>query len=91
MFVASFDLPTVERPGGFETVNATGANFRRIIDLSNLDNSVWSNSPGQSAQPGSPYYDNLRENLANGQYFPMLFSREAVEGGAAHRLTLRPD
>jgi penicillin amidase len=90
MFVAGYDLPTVERPGGFETVNATGANFRRIVDLSNLDNSVWSNSPGQSAQPGSPFYDNLRENLANGQYFPMLFTRGAVEGAAAHRLTLRP-
>ena len=90
MFVSAFDLPTVERPGGFETVNATGANFRRIIDLSNLDNSVWSNSPGQSAQPGSPFYDNLRENLANGQYFPMLFTRGAVEGSAAYRLTLRP-
>jgi penicillin amidase len=90
MFVAGYDLPTVERPGGFETVNATGANFRRIIDLSNLDNSVWSNSPGQSAQPGSPFYDNLRENLANGQYFPMLFTRQAVEGGAAFRLLLNP-
>ncbi|MEQ1856565.1 MAG: penicillin acylase family protein [Longimicrobiales bacterium] len=90
MFMAGFDLPTVERPGGFETVNATGANFRRIVDLSNLDNSVWSNSPGQSAQPGSPFYDNLRENLANGQYFPMLFTRAAVEGGAAYRLTLDP-
>ncbi len=90
MFVAGYDLPTVERPGGFETVNATGANFRRIVDLANLDNSVWSNSPGQSAQPGSPFYDNLRENLASGQYFPMLFTRGAVEGGAAHRLMLRP-
>jgi penicillin amidase len=86
MFVAAFDLPTVERPGGFETVNATGANFRRIIDLSNLDNSVWSNSPGQSGQPGSPYYADLRENLANGQYFPMLFSRGAVEGTRWPRL-----
>ena len=90
MFVAAFDLPTVERPGGFETVNATGANFRRIVDLSDLDNSVWSNSPGQSGQPGSPFYANLRENLANAQYFPMLFTRGAVEGGAAHRLMLRP-
>lgn len=90
MIASEFDLPTVERPGGFETVNATGANFRRIIDLADLDNSVWSNSPGQSAQPGSPFYDNLRENLANGQYYPMLFTRAAVEGGAAYTLTLRP-
>jgi penicillin amidase len=90
MFASKFDLPPVERPGGFETVNATGANFRRIIDLSDIDNSVWTNAPGQSAQPGSPYYGNLRENLANGQYFPLLFSREAVDSRAAHRLTLNP-
>lgn len=88
--VPAFDLDGVERPGGFNTVNATGANFRRIIDLSNLDGSVWTHAPGQSGQPGSPFYGNLRENLANGRYHPMLFSREAVEGGATHRLTLQP-
>ena len=84
------DLPTVERPGGFGSVNATGANFRRIIDLSNIDNSVASNAPGQSAQPGSPFYGNLAEALGNGEYFPLLFSRDQVEGQAAHRLTLNP-
>ena len=90
MFIPDFDLPSVERPGGFGTVNATGANFRRIIDLSDLDRSVATNAPGQSAQPGSPFYGNLIDYLGNGEYFPMLFSREAVEEGAAHRMTLRP-
>ena len=89
-FIPDFDLPAVERPGGFGTVNATGANFRRIIDLSDLDNSVATNAPGQSAQPGSPFYDNLTDYLGNGEYFPFLFSREAVEGVVAHRLTLQP-
>jgi len=72
------------------TVNATGANFRRIIDLSDLDRSVATNAPGQSAQPGSPFYDNLTDYLGNGEYFPFLFTREAIEEKAAHRLTLRP-
>ncbi len=90
MFVKAFDLPTIERPGGFNTVMATGANFRRIIDLSNPDNSVGSNAPGQSAQPGSPYYGNLRENLAENRYFPLEFTRPAVDQHAAHRLTLQP-
>ena len=90
MLSAAFDLPTVERPGGFGAVNATGANFRRIIDLADPDRSVASNSPGQSAQPGSPFYGNLVDNLGNGEYFPLLFSREAVEERAAYRLTLRP-
>ena len=90
MMAAAFDLPTVERPGGFGTVNATGANFRRIIDLADLDRSVASNAPGQSAQPGSPFYDNLVEYLGNGEYFPLLYTREAVEAGTTHRLWLRP-
>ena len=45
MFIPDFDLPAVERPGGFGTVNATGANFRRIIDLSN---------PGQLSRDECP-------------------------------------
>ncbi len=90
MFVPEFDLPAVERPGGFGALNATGANFRRIIDLADPDRSVASNAPGQSAQPGSPFYGNLAENLGNGQYFPLLYTREAVEEHAAHRLTLQP-
>ena len=90
MFVDEFNLKPIERPGGFNTVNATGANFRRIIDLSNVDNSVATNAPGQSAQPGSPYYANHRERLANGQYFPLPYTRGAVAAQAAHTLTLKP-
>lgn len=90
MFVPEYGLPSVERPGGFGTINATGANFRRIIDLANMDGSVWTNAPGQSGQPGSPYYGDLREYLGNGEYLPLLMSRDAVEERAAHRLTLQP-
>ena len=90
MFVPAFDLAPVERPGAFGTVNANGANFRRIVDLADLDRSVWTNAPGQSGQPGSPFYDNLRENLGNGEYLPLLFTRGAVEKRAAYRLNLRP-
>ncbi|MQA89962.1 MAG: hypothetical protein GEU90_06985 [Gemmatimonas sp.] len=91
MFVRSFDLPPVERGGAGGAVNANGANFRRIIDLSEIDNSVWTNAPGQSTQPGSPFYGNTREQLGNGEYLPILFSREAVEGGATYTLMLRPE
>jgi len=91
MFIPDFDLAPVERPGGFGTVNATGANFRRIIDLSNLDNSVAANAPGQSAQPGSPFYGDLAERLGNGEYFPFLFTRGAIEEVVAHRLMLNPE
>lgn len=89
MFVPAFDLLPVERPGAFGTVNANGANFRRIVDLANLDNSVWTNAPGQSGQPGSRFYSNLRENLGNGEYLPLLFSRAAIEKRVTYRLNLK--
>jgi len=54
MFIDEYSLQTIERPGGFNNVNATGANFRRIIDFSDLDKTMATNAPGQSAQPGSP-------------------------------------
>ena len=91
MMSSAFDLPSVERPGGFGSVNATGANFRRIIDLADLDRSVASNSPGQSAQPGSPYYGNLVDHLGNGEYFPLLYTRGAIDERATHRLILQPE
>jgi penicillin amidase len=59
--VGAYDLPGVERSGGGETVAATGATFREIIDFSDLDNSRVTSTPGQSGQPGSPFYGNLRD------------------------------
>jgi penicillin G amidase len=89
-FIDAYSLPAVERPGGFNSVNATGANFRRVIDLSNVDKTMATNAPGESAQPGSPYYGNLREHLADGVYFPLPYTRSAVNQQAAHTLKLVP-
>jgi penicillin amidase len=88
--VQAFALPGVERSGGGGTVAATGATYREIIDFSDLDNSRTINTPGQSGQPGSPFYDNLRQLWGNGKFFPLRYSRKAVEEAAAYRLTLRP-
>jgi penicillin amidase len=90
MFIDQFSLKPVERPGGFNDVNATGANFRRIIDLSDVDKTMATNAPGESAQPGSPYYGNTREKLADGVYFNLPFTRPAVDKQSAHKLTLLP-
>ena len=90
MFVDQFSLKPVERPGGFNDVNATGANFRRIIDFADLDKTMATNAPGESGQPESPYYSNAREKLADGVYFNLPFTRPAVEKQAAHKLTLSP-
>ncbi|PHX96749.1 MAG: hypothetical protein CK531_07055 [Gemmatimonadetes bacterium] len=88
--VRAFDIAPVERHGGAGFVAAVGATYREIIDLGNLDASMVTNVPGQSGQPGSPFYSNLVESYGRGAYFPMTYSRAAVERAAAHRLTLRP-
>ncbi len=96
---ALFDLPAPERGGDANTPNATGganykqtagASFREILDLSNWDNSVGTNVPGQSGQVGSPHYRDLMPLWANGQYFPLLYSREKIEANAKHKLVLEP-
>ncbi|MBT8395450.1 MAG: penicillin acylase family protein [Gemmatimonadetes bacterium] len=88
--VEAYDIPLVERSGGAGTVAATGATYRHIIDFSDLDASVFTNAPGQSGRPGSPYYGNLTEPWGAGEYFPLLFSRGAVEERAEYRLVLKP-
>jgi len=87
--VSAFDLPTVERPGGAGTVAADGASYREIFDVADWDRSIVTNVPGQSAQPGSPFYDNLLRLWAEDTYFPLLFTRARIERDATHRLQLR--
>jgi penicillin amidase len=88
--LTAFDLPTVERRGGNGAVGADGASFREIIDVSNWDRSITVNTPGQSGQPGSPYYGNFLPIWEKDEYVPMSFSRGLVDSNADHRLTLQP-
>jgi penicillin amidase len=88
--IAAFDLPTVERDGGAETVNATGAVYRLITDFADPDRSLVTIAPGISGQPSSPFYGNLLEEWANGSFFPLAFTRAAVDRVTKHRLTLQP-
>ncbi len=91
-----FNLGARPRGGDGTTPNATsngrwqthGASYREVIDLSDWDRSTTINVPGESGQPGSPYYSNLYDLWAAGKYHPMLFTRAAIEKNAAHRLTL---
>ena len=86
-----FDLPTVERPGGAGTVAADGASYREILDVADWDRSLVTNVPGQSGQPGSPFYGNLLPLWADNRYFPLTFSRRSVDQHAARTLVLRPN
>jgi penicillin amidase len=94
-----FDLPTVARGGDANTVNATGgpgnkqtagASYRQILDVSNWDNSVAVNVPGQSGQPFSPHYGDLLGLWADGKYFPLLYTREKILQHTKERLMLVP-
>jgi penicillin amidase len=89
-FVAAFDLPTVERGGGGPTVAANGATFREIIDVGDWDKSVVTMVPGQSGQPGSPFYGSLLPLWAKNEYFPLIYTPSAVSSGVVHRLVLTP-
>lgn len=88
--VRAYDIPPVERHGGSGFVAAVGATYREIIDMGNLDGSLATNVPGQSGQPFSPFYQNLVEGFGRAEYFPLAYSREAVEKVARYRLTLVP-
>ncbi|MGE8686074.1 MAG: penicillin acylase family protein [Achromobacter sp.] len=68
----------------------SGASYRQVIDVADWDNSRVQNVPGQSADPRSPYYQNLLKGWATGEYFPMAFSRAKVDSEKADTLTLRP-
>ena len=68
----------------------SGASYRQVIDLADWDNSLAINVPGQSSDPDSPFYDNLLEKWSKGEYFPMVFSRGAVDAARHDTFTLRP-
>jgi penicillin amidase len=90
------DVGPAPRGGNSYTVNNTGsspnqthgASFRIIVDTGDWDRTVGMNSPGQSGDPDSPFYDNLFEMWANDQFFPVYYSREKVDGAAREVLVL---
>jgi len=96
-----FDLGPVSRPGDGSTVNATwagqnfdqeaGASYREILDTGDWDRSLAVNTPGQSGQPGSSHYSDLLTLWDQGKYFPLVYSRKAVEMNAQDRLALSPE
>jgi len=98
---ALLDRGPVERPGDGDVVQATdyddgsfeqtsGASYREIFDLADWDNSVAINAPGQSGQPGSQHYDDLLPLWSSGKYFPLKFSKAAVDAVTTDLLILQP-
>jgi penicillin G amidase len=72
----------------FQTIN--GPSFRMVIDVGRWDNSRAVNSPGQSGDPHNPHYRDLAPLWLKGEYFPLLYSRRAVDAAAISRIELKP-
>jgi penicillin amidase len=98
---AQVNVGLLPRAGGPHTVNVSsyhadnfwqihGASFRMVLDVGNWDNSRAINTPGQSGDPGSPHYRDLAASWAEGKYFPLLYSRKAVEKATGHVIELVP-
>jgi penicillin G amidase len=89
------------RPGDSDTVNnasygggdfaqVSGPSYGETLDVGSWDESVIANVPGESGQPGSPHYSDLLPYWDQTRYFPMLYSRSAVEKEPKDRLILQP-
>jgi penicillin amidase len=98
---AKVNVGPLPRGGGAYTVNvssyhpdsfwqAHGPSFRMVLDVGNWDNSRAINTPGQSGDPASPHYRDLATSWAEGKYFPLLYSREAVQKAARQVIELHP-
>jgi penicillin amidase len=95
------DVGPLDRAGGRFTVNRSsysasdfretvGPSVRIVIDLGNWDNSRAINHSGPSGDPGSPHCRDLAPLWQRGEYFPLLYSREAVERATETRIKLIP-
>ncbi|CAN5382015.1 penicillin acylase family protein [soil metagenome] len=69
-------------------VNRQAASLRALYDLSNLENSRFIHSTGQSGNVFSPLYRNFVERWARVEYVPMRMDRPAVEKNKLGTLTL---
>ena len=98
---ARIDVGPLEAGGSGYTVNASGyrasdfrqtggPSFRMVVDVGNWDGSRAVNHPGQSGDPDSPRYRDLAERWSRGEYFPLLYSRDAIEKATERRIRLVP-
>ena len=62
--------------------------YREVIDVSNWNNTLLMNSPGQSGHFLSNHYDDLIERHQAVEYLPMTFGRDNVTGDV---LVLQPE
>lgn len=69
---------------------SSGASFRMVVDVSDWDATWFTNTPGQSGDPTSPFYRNLFEAWANDRHLRAYFNREKIEQAAYQKKILHP-
>ena len=78
----------VYRAGDFQTF--TGPSCRIVMDVGDWDNSVFVNLPGQSGDPRSPHYTDMKTEWLTGGYRPLLYTAAAVDAATEAVVTLTP-
>jgi penicillin amidase len=75
---------------GYYSVTA-GPSTRRMIDFSQIENSMSILPTGQSGNPFSPYYEDQALLYAQGGFRKMLIDSDEIEKNARHALILKPN
>lgn len=73
---------------GFYKVNS-GPSTRRIIDFSNVENSISILPTGQSGNPFSEHYQDQAQMYVNGEFRKMMMNKQEIEETASSILTFR--
>ena len=79
---------SLARPTDFRQLN--GPSVRLVVDVGRWNNSRAVNHPGQSGDPENPHYRDLAPLWRSGQYFPLAYTRKAVEDVTERVIHLLP-
>ncbi|MGB3829760.1 MAG: penicillin acylase family protein [Ornithinimicrobium sp.] len=99
-----FNLGPFPMPGGSSLVNAnnwdaatgdfdvtSAPSMRMVVDLADLDNSVWINQGGNSGHAFHRNYGDQMQPWIDGETYPWPHSRPAVQDAAKFTLSLVPE
>lgn len=68
-----------------------GASFRMVVDTKDWDAAMFTNAPGQSGDPSSPYFKSLFELWASDKHFNVLFTKGKVVKTAKEKVILQKE
>jgi penicillin amidase len=82
------DVGTVRRTDLYNQYH--GPSYRQVVDLSDLNNSRFIHTVGQSGYVLSSNYSNLIERWQRVAYLPMRYNQDTINAAIGGRLTLEP-